>query len=137
MTERRSKDEVLSKKRADLRANALLQPAREERERAAARTTRLLVLVFPQLSAFEPSKRWSAIAVARRHAHSRRHVLVAQLAVLAPGLAWVAAVAAGWDRPSWLLWVASLTVVVGQLAVHLQTRAELRAMASARTRDSR
>lgn len=137
MSERRSKDELLSKKRADLRANTLLQPAREQRERAAARTTRFLVLVFPQLSAFEPSKRWSAIAAARRHAQSRRHVLVAQLAVLAPGIAWIGTVAAGWGRSSWLLGIAGLAIVVGQLAAHLQTRAELRAMANARTRESR
>jgi hypothetical protein len=127
---------VLSRKRAALRANALLQPAREERERAAARTTRLLVLLFPQLAAFEPSKRWSAIAAARRHAQSRRHVLAAQLAVLVPGLAWIGALAAGWEPSSWLLGMAGLALVAGQLAVHLQTRAELRAMVSARTRES-
>lgn len=128
---------MLSKKRADLRANTLLQPAREERERAAARTTRFLVFVFPQLSVFEPSKRWSAVASARQHAKSRKHVLVTKLAVLAPGVAWVGALAAGWERSSWLLWIALIALLIGQLAEHLQTRQELRAMVSARTRENR
>jgi hypothetical protein len=125
--------EVLSKKRADLRANALLQTAREERERGAARSTRFLVLLFPQLSRYEPSKRWSVVLTARQRAMSRKHVRIAQFAVLVPAAAWLGALTTGWERSSLLLWIALLAAAVGQLAEHLQTRVELRAMANFRT----
>lgn len=124
---------MLSKKQADLRANALLQIAREQRERGAARSTRFLVLLFPQLSRYEPSKRWSVVLTARQRAMSRKHVRIAQLAVLVPAAAWFGALITGWERSSLLLWIALLAAFVGQLAEHLQTRVELRAMANSRT----
>ena len=124
---------MLSKKLADLRANAVLQPARDERERAAARRTRFLVVLFPRLSKYEPSRRWSALATARERAMSRKHVRIAQLAVLVPGVAWLGALATGWERSSLLLWIMLVGVIVGQLVEHLQTRVELRAIVNSRT----
>ena len=124
---------MLSKKQADLRANTLLQPARAERERIAARRTRFLIVLFPPLSRYEPSKRWSAVKTARERAGTRRHVRIAQLAVLVPGVGWLGALVIGWEHASSLLWTALLAVIAGQIAEHLQTRVELREMVARRT----
>jgi hypothetical protein len=53
--------------------------------------------------------------------------------VLVPGVAWVGALAIGWEHSSSLLWMALLAVIVSQVAEHLQTRLELRAMVTSRT----
>ena len=124
---------MLSRKRANLRANALLQPARAERERAAARSTRFLVFLFPQLSTCEPSKRWSAVVKAREHAMTRKHVRIVQLAVVVSGVAWLGGLATGWEHSSVLLWIMLVVVLAEQLAAHVQTRVELRAMAHSPT----
>jgi hypothetical protein len=124
---------VLSKKQAALRANALLKSARGERESAAVRSTRFLVFLFPGLSTCAASKRRSFVQTARQRASRRKHVSIANYAVLVPGIAWMVALAAGWDGASSLLWIALSIMVVGQLLQHLQTRVELRVILDSQT----
>lgn len=124
---------MLSKKQADLRANALLKSAREERERAAMRSTRFLVFWFPALATCAASKRRSMLQAARARALSKKHVVILNSAVVLPAIGWLGALAVGWSGASSLLWIALCIVIGSQLVQHLQTRAELRAMPARRT----
>jgi hypothetical protein len=73
------------------------------------------------------------VQTARVRAMGRKHVRMAQVAVLVPGVAWVGALATGWEHSSYLLWTALLAVIGRQVAEHFQTRVELRMMANSRT----
>ena len=124
---------MLSRKQATLRANELLKSAREERERGAVRSTRFLVFIFPELATFAASKRRSAVQAAREQAKKRKHVVVANVAMLVPGIAWVAVWAMDWRGSSALLGIALCTMIGARLVEHFQTRIELRRVLRSRT----
>lgn len=119
---------MLSRKRAELRANGLLKAARVEREHAAARGTRFLVFLYPALSGCAPSKRWSSVQRARERAGRKKHVAVANMAFLLPTIASIIAWVIESDALSVCLWIAVGTVNGAQILHFVQTRTELRAI---------
>lgn len=125
---------VLSKRRADLHANELLKAAREERDSSAARGTRFLVALFPELSACAPARRWSVIWEARTQVKLQRFVLLTKLAVLVPGAALIAAVLMDWEGRFFLVLAFLGTIVLGQCVEYVGTRRQLRSMLRPRTR---
>jgi hypothetical protein len=125
---------MLSKKRADLQANELLKVAREERDSGAARGTRLLVLLFPELSACAPARRWSALVEARAEAQRERLVFLANLTAVVPVTALIAAALLDWE-PRFPLVVALIAaIVLGRCVDYARTRSHLRSMLKSRTR---
>lgn len=124
---------VLSKKRADLQANELLKDARQERDSSAAESTRLLVSLFPELSACAPARRWTVVQEARVRAKRERLVLLANLAVGLPGMAWIAALMMDWEHASSLLFAAIGALVLGRCIEYVRTRRQLRSMLESRT----
>jgi predicted amidohydrolase len=124
---------VPSKKRAELHANELLKVAREERDSDAARRTRLLVILFPELSACAPARRRAVVQEARLRAKRDRLVLLSNLAVLLPGAALVAALLMDSKHSSSLVLVAAGTVVLGRYVAYVRTRRWLRSMLESRT----
>lgn len=123
-----------SKQRAALHANELLKAAREERDSSAERHTRLLVALFPELSACAPARRWSALWEARTHAKLQRFVLLANLAALVPVAALIAAVLMDWEPRAFLVFVFLATIVLGRCVEYVGTRRQLRSMFTSRTR---
>lgn len=125
---------MLSKRRADLHANELLKAAREERDSSAASGTRLLVALFPELSACAPARRWSTIWEARTQAKRQKFVLLARLAALAPAAGLIVAVLMDWEPRSFLVFAFLGTIVLGQCVEYVGTRRQLRSMLRSRTR---
>lgn len=116
---------MISKKKAELEANALLKDARIERERKAERSTRLLLLLFPALSACAPSRRRGLVQEARRRAGRAPFAMTMAVATIVLTAAWLIALVADFGAADMLLWTALGTVVVGQLVQLAQTRLEL------------